>query len=83
MKMRSGKIATLGLILACTTLVGCGGRGMIRADALKGVQDPVLDRHDAYVRADSTLTPTEVDIFLQSSAQMRSIVDIAATPDPE
>lgn len=80
-KTRNRALAA-ALSIGALTLVGCGGRGMIRASVLQGVMDPVLDRHDTYVQADGSLTPVEQETFLRSSELLRQVVDTAVGAEP-
>jgi len=63
-------------------LVGCAGLNgqMVEAAVLSPALAPVLDRHDAYVRADATLNEVEKSTFLTSSELTRSILDAATAP---
>jgi hypothetical protein len=62
------------IVLTVFLFVGGCTSGTIQADALAGVMYPVLDRHDAYVRADQTLQQVEIDSYLRSSMLIRDMV---------
>lgn len=77
--------ATAGLV-ACflflaAFLPGCigpgGQRGYIRADAIAAAQRAVIERHDAYVRADPDLLPAQRETFLATSEALSKITDAA------
>lgn len=74
-------ILTCGASLVLLGAVGCGSRGTIRADALDGVIQPVLDRHDAYVENDASLAPVQTEAYLRSSDLIRGTVDAAMGRD--
>ena len=62
----------------CALLVtGCGPDKVVGAEAMAGVMYPVLERHDAYVEADQSLTGVEQSTALRSSALMRELVETA------
>jgi len=61
-------------LLVCTSCVGPVG---VQPEALQGVLGPVLDRHDAYVRADAALDPLDKATYLRSSALIRETVQAA------
>lgn len=77
MKNRSKTILICGASLALLGAVGCSERGTIRAAAIDGVMQPVLDRHDAYVENDDSLAPVQTETYLRSSAQLRGAIDDA------
>lgn len=75
--MRKRNLLFVPLMSLGLALAACAPKNMIDADALNGVLEPVLDRHDAYVEADGDLDPAERDTFLLSSELLRTTVDEA------
>lgn len=67
------KLLLLSVMLL--SLVGC--KGNIHVSSIEGALVPTLDRHDAYVKADTTLAPVQKDIALRSSALLRQTVEEA------
>lgn len=69
------------LTLSCgLMLTGCDSGDSIKAtQAGPGVYD-ILKRHDAYVTADTTLTPTQKEIYLRTSALVKKTFDTALAP---
>jgi hypothetical protein len=61
------------LVFAASMLASCQ-TGMIRADAIDGPVNHIADRHDAYVREDSSLSDDEKSIYLRSSELLRRII---------
>ena len=51
-------------------------RGKHLPPAFKAYLIPVLDRHDRWVKADTTLEPVARTVYLNSSAAMRALFDI-------
>ena len=64
-------------LLCALAIAGCGPDKVVGAEALAGVMYPVLNRHDAYIEADQTLTGVEQDTALRSSALCRELVETA------
>lgn len=71
------KILMTAALTATSFLVACAPTRQVDAEALSGVVDPVLARHDAYVNADETLTDTAQETYLRSSAQIRAVLNEA------
>lgn len=63
--------------LCALALTACGPKNTIDADAMAGVMEPVLDRHDHYVNNDPSLADVERESFLRSSTLVREMVDTA------
>ncbi len=70
------------LILFSSLLIGCQPSQTIDAKAMNGVARPVLDRHDAYVNADTALLPVQKETYLRSSILVRDLLDESLTPTP-
>lgn len=64
----------LALVFAASMLASCQTTGMIRADAIDGPANRIADRHDAYVKEDSSLSNEERAIYLRSSELLRRII---------
>jgi hypothetical protein len=63
------------LILSILALVvGCVG---IPPDLIDTSVENITLRHDAYIAADATLTPTERDAYLQEAALLRGVIEEA------
>lgn len=71
------RLLTITAVAVCVTLVGCGPKKTIDAEAMNGVARPVLERHDSYVRDDASLEQVEKDTFLRSSELVRQLLDEA------
>lgn len=70
--------ANLPLVLIlCLPLLGCGPEGYVRAEAISPSLFPVLKRHDAYVRADPSLSPNARTDYLRSSRLLGETVTAA------
>lgn len=84
--MNRNKTMILGLNLLLTGLfiAACAPKRSIDAEALNGVVQPVLDRHDAYVAADPTLDSVQKEVYLRSTEQIRATMNEALeiTPAP-
>lgn len=66
-------IAVLGLLL--TSCVGPGSaKGAIHVTNIKGGLTDVCTRHDAYVKADTSLSPEQKEIFLSTSELLLRVV---------
>jgi hypothetical protein len=63
----------LALVFAASMLASCQ-TGMIRADAIDGPVNRITDRHDAYVKADDSLSNEEKSIYLRSSELLRRVI---------
>ena len=72
-------LAAAALAVAC---VGCQSTGTIQAAAVDTPMRACLDRHDAYVQADTTLDATQKSTYLRSSEIVRKVLDAAAAPQP-
>ena len=70
--LHSGGAVAL-LALAASSCV----QGMIRADAIAGLVEPVTDRHDAYVETDEGLADEQRRVYLRSSELLRAVVEEA------
>lgn len=80
-------LVAMTLLLATTLALGActGPKQQINAAAIDGMLQPVCERHDKYVNADPTLSPTQREMFLRSSAELRAIQNAAMqrpTPAP-
>lgn len=64
-------------LLASNALYGCQSKGTIVAGAIDVPMTKIMERHDAYVNADSGLTQVERDTYLRSSELMRRVLDTA------
>ena len=67
-------------LLLLVTLSGCH-QGYVRAEALDGTLNPVMDRHDAYVKADEGLSEIEKEVFLNSTLLLRKTIKEAKDPN--
>lgn len=71
--MRILVVSLMALLIA-----GCCPKKTVDATAIKGVMKPVLDRHDAYVKADKSYKDEKTrKRHLRSSALVREILDRA------
>lgn len=61
-------------------LTGCS-HGTLDAGLAKIQTAPILDRHDAYVNADESLSPGEKSKYLKTSANWRASLEKALAPD--
>lgn len=66
------------ITLALVMLTGCCTG--IRPEALDKTLVPVLDRHDAYVRGDESLSPVQKRVYLRSSQELRKVHEEAKKP---
>lgn len=60
------------LLVIVLSLTGC--KGMIHVDNVAGTFADVAERHDAYVNADTKLTPVERDIAKRDTALLRDVI---------
>lgn len=58
-------------------LGGCTPGGYVSAEALDGLLDPILSRHDAYVVADPAKDPDQKERETRSSEIVRTMVQEA------
>jgi len=71
---------TLGLcfgLVAILSASGCCGQGVIRAEAVDGTMRRLIERHDRYTHADSTLTPLQRRANLRDGAVVINLLDEA------
>ena len=54
--------------------VGCAASGTINASAVSGTFNRVADRHDAYVNADTNITPLDKSVALRDTALLRATI---------
>lgn len=67
--------AAAGLLLAaCLAFPGCCGAGAVRAEAIAPAVEKVSARHDAYVKADASLSEVDRRIFLRSTELLRKVL---------
>lgn len=78
--MRKSKIMLLAAAALAVACAGCQSTGTIQASAVDVPMRACLDRHDAYVAADTTLDATQKSTFLRSSEIVRKVLDAAASP---
>lgn len=72
------KKALLGLvILGALAASGCK-TSMISVDAIKAPLERVLDRHDAYVKADKSLSDLVKQVYLKTSELLRKLLEEAS-----
>ena len=62
----------VSMIAACALIGGC--KGMIHVDSVEPTLNPVMDRHDAYVKNDTNLTDPEKSTFLRSTEMLRELL---------
>lgn len=82
---RSLCLAALALaaFLPLAVTAGCTGpQSTVDAKAVDGTLRPVLDRHDRYVTADTSLSAVEKTTDLRSSALIRATLDAALQKRP-
>lgn len=63
-------------LLALVLLAGCTS-GMITATAVDTPMRKVAARHDAYINADTKLSPVEKSVYLRDTAELIQILDAA------
>lgn len=66
-------LATVGLLAA---LAGCSSN-TIRVEAIRDPIRFVADRHDAYVRADESLSDLERETYIRTSRLLRELIEEA------
>lgn len=66
------------LILASLLLVGCAGKGNIRAEAIKVPLTSIVKDHKEYVEKDQTLTPLERRVRLRDGEVLMKVLAEAA-----
>lgn len=82
MKKYSSRFVLLFLLLFACTLSSCASllapcENTIDATAVSDPIAIVCDRHDAYVMADSSLTPEQRELYLRTTEMLRVLVDEA------
>lgn len=83
MKILSALIVVCALALIILSVSACAGKGMVRASEIAPAFQEVRARHDAYVKADASLTSLEQGIFLRSSALVQKTLDTATSTPAE
>jgi hypothetical protein len=68
--------SVLSMLFAMSVLVGCQG-GMITAASVDAPMRKVAARHDAYVNADTKLSPLEKSVYLRDTAELTQSLDAA------
>lgn len=76
-------LCALAVFLSLLALTGCGTPGYVRADAIEGTLNRALDRHDAYVREDESLSDLQKRTDLRDSELLRRVVKEAKQPQEE
>jgi hypothetical protein len=71
----------LCVLAAWASLSGCAPKHAVDAEALSGPLNAVSDRHDAYVRADESLSEVERNTALRSSELLRGVVSEALSAE--
>lgn len=69
----------LALIVVALCFVACRSN-TVEVEAIRPLITNVVDRHDSYIVTDAGLTIAEKDIYLQSSALLRQVLDEASPP---
>lgn len=80
MRRRTTMTAAL-LAAASLSVVGCtksASKGYISVQNAGPLIERVADRHDAYIRADDSLTPVEQSTYLRSTESLRALMTEAA-----
>ena len=78
MKNRLNMLIACLLSIATLALGACSGpKSSVDARAMSNVATPVMDRHDAYVNADESLSEVERSTYLRSTELMRSTLEEA------
>lgn len=89
MKKTMFKIMGVAYISACVVVMICAvglfftgcSHGTLDASLAKIQTAPILDRHDAYVNSDESLSPGEKAKYLKTSANWRASLEKALAPD--
>jgi hypothetical protein len=76
MPLKKGTAALLLTAALVLPTTGCKSH-MINVDALEGGLVKVLDRHDAYVKADTSLEDLVKQVYLRSTELIRMILEEA------
>jgi len=64
------------LVVLFMPAMGCQ-KGMIHVDAIEPALTSVIERHDAYVKADQTLTELAKEIYLRTTELLRKLMEEA------
>lgn len=80
MKWSTLVLCSIAAFLGLLVLTGCGTPGYVRADAIDGTLFRTLDRHDAYVREDESLSDLQKRTDLRDSELLRRVVTEAKQP---
>jgi len=68
------------LVLCLFLLVGCGTPGYIKAEAIEKTVLGLVNRHDAYVDVDASLSPLEKRVFKRDGDLLRILFAEAKNP---
>lgn len=70
-------LCVFAALLVLVGLTGCGVPGYISADALEGPAFRLIDRHDAYMEKDKSLSPMQREVNLQDGQLIRMVIEEA------
>ena len=73
------KFFTCSLLLL--SLVGCCGQGYVRVDSIQDTVAAISSRHDAYVKADESLSDLQKRIALRSTSTLGKTLKEAKEPN--
>lgn len=81
-RVKAGRELFLALMLcgvaaALLVLTGCGTPGYVRADAIEGTVKGLVQRHDAYVGADESLSELTRRIHLRDGELLLRLIEEA------
>lgn len=87
-RVKAGMELSLALVLcgavtALLVLTGCGTPGYVRADAIEGTVRGLVQRHDAYVEADESLSDLDRRIHLRDGELLLRLIEEAQRPTEE
>lgn len=73
----------LGLTALALALAGCGTPGYIKAEAIQGTLERVVDRHNTYTIEDESLSDLEKRVNLRDADLLLKLVYEAQEPTEE
>jgi len=80
MRIRSSKILSSLALVSLVVSAACAPKNSIDANAIAVPLKSVTARHDAYVKADTSLTDVEKSTFLRSSQILNDVTNAAVSP---
>ncbi len=70
-------LGALGVAGVLMLLIGCAPMGYVKAEALKGPLDRLVERHDVYMDKDTTLSPLKRRVNKRDGALLQEAINTA------